>query len=38
VDGEYFLAMEWVHGQPLSKVTRQALEKGLAVLPVPLAL
>ena len=38
VDGEYFLAMEWVHGQPLSKVTRQAREKGLAVLPVPLAL
>lgn len=38
VDGEYYLAMEWVHGQPLSKVTRQAREKGLGVLPVPLAL
>jgi serine/threonine protein kinase len=38
VDGEYYLALEWVHGQPLSRVTRQAREKGLRVLPVPLAL
>jgi serine/threonine protein kinase len=38
VDGEYFLAMEWVHGQPLSRVLRRAREKGLAVLPPPLAL
>jgi serine/threonine protein kinase len=38
VDGEYYLAMEWVHGQPLSRVLRRAREKGLAVLPVPLAL
>jgi serine/threonine protein kinase len=38
VDGEYYLAMEWVHGQPLSRVLRRAREKGHAVLPVPLAL
>ncbi len=38
VDGEYYLAMEWVHGQPLSQVLRRAREKELAVLPVPLAL
>ncbi|WP_224245309.1 serine/threonine-protein kinase [Hyalangium gracile] len=38
VDGEYYLAMEWVHGQPLSKVLRRAKEKHLEVLPVPLAL
>ncbi len=38
VDGEYYLAMEWVHGQPLSRVLRRAREKGFAVLPVPLAL
>jgi serine/threonine protein kinase len=38
VDGEYYLALEWVHGQPLSKVVRRAREKGLATLPVPLAL
>ncbi|KFE60985.1 protein kinase domain-containing protein [Hyalangium minutum] len=38
VDGEYYLALEWVHGQPLSKVLRRAKDKDLAVLPVPLAL
>jgi eukaryotic-like serine/threonine-protein kinase len=38
VDGEYYLAMEWVHGQPLSQVMRRARDKGLEVLPVPLAL
>ena len=38
VDGEYYLAMEWVHGQPLSRVLRRARDKHLAVLPVPLAL
>ena len=38
VDGEYYLAMEWVHGQPLSRVLRRARDKGLEVLPVPLAL
>lgn len=38
VDGEFYLAMEWVHGQPLSKVLRRAREKELAMLPVPLAL
>jgi len=38
VDGEYYLALEWVHGQPLSKVLRRARDKDLPVLPVPLAL
>ncbi len=37
VDGEYFLAMEYVHGQPLSRVLRRAREKGLHALPQPLA-
>lgn len=38
VEGEFYLAMEWVHGQPLSRVLRRAREKELAKLPVPLAL
>ncbi len=38
VDGEYFLAMEWVHGHALSQVLRRAREKGLPALPPPLAL
>ncbi|WP_224365234.1 serine/threonine-protein kinase [Hyalangium versicolor] len=38
VDGEFYLAMEWVHGQPLSTVLRRAREKDLEALPVPLAL
>lgn len=37
IDGEYFLAMELVDGQPLSRVLRQAKEKGLPFLPPPLA-
>jgi serine/threonine protein kinase len=37
VEGEYFLAMELVEGQPLSKVLKQAQNAGLAPLPAPLA-
>ncbi len=37
VDGEYFLAMELVEGQPLSKVLKKAQSAGLAKLPAPLA-
>jgi eukaryotic-like serine/threonine-protein kinase len=37
VEGEYFLAMEWVDGHPLSQVLRRAREKGLPALPAPLA-
>ncbi|RKH00808.1 PEGA domain-containing protein [Corallococcus sp. CA053C] len=36
-EGEYFLAMEWVDGQPLSHVLKRAKVKGLAHLPAPLA-
>ncbi|MBZ4329976.1 serine/threonine-protein kinase [Corallococcus sp. AS-1-12] len=35
--GEYFLAMEWVDGQPLSKVLKRLKLKGMAHLPAPLA-
>ncbi|QSQ24028.1 protein kinase [Pyxidicoccus parkwayensis] len=38
VDGQYFIAMEFVDGQPLSRVMRRAREKGLYTLPQPLAL
>ncbi|WNG22551.1 protein kinase [Cystobacter fuscus] len=38
IDGHYFLAMEFVHGQPLSKVLRRAQRAGLPSLPIPLAL
>ncbi|HEX8539671.1 MAG TPA: protein kinase, partial [Cystobacter sp.] len=38
IDGQYFLAMEFVHGQPLSKLLRQAQRAGLPSLPIPLAL
>ena len=38
IDGQYFLAMEFVHGQPLSKVLRRAQRAGLPSMPVPLAL
>jgi serine/threonine-protein kinase len=37
VDGEYFIAMELVEGQPLSKVIKKAQSMGLAQLPAPLA-
>ncbi|RKH26852.1 protein kinase [Corallococcus sp. CA031C] len=38
VDGQYFIAMELVHGQPLSKVLRRAARAGVGFLPQPLAL
>jgi serine/threonine protein kinase len=37
VDGEYFLAMELVDGQPLSRVIKKAQALGLPQLPAPLA-
>ncbi|WP_425537561.1 protein kinase domain-containing protein [Myxococcus fulvus] len=37
VDGEYFLAMEFVDGQPLNKVMKRALRSQFASLPVPIA-
>ncbi|MBE4748454.1 protein kinase [Corallococcus sp. ZKHCc1 1396] len=36
-EGEYFLAMEWVDGQPLSHLLKRSRLKGLAHLPAPLA-
>ncbi|GHG90105.1 protein kinase [Comamonas sp. JC664] len=38
VDGQYFIAMELVHGQPLSKVLRRAQRMGMGVFPEALAL
>jgi eukaryotic-like serine/threonine-protein kinase len=38
VDGEYFLAMEYVHGQPLSRVLRRAHALQFPFLPEPIAL
>ncbi|MBU8900135.1 hypothetical protein DRW03_15650 [Corallococcus sp. H22C18031201] len=37
VGSEYFLAMEWVDGQALSKLLKRARVQGLKVLPAPLA-
>ncbi|MCY1023101.1 serine/threonine-protein kinase [Pyxidicoccus sp. MSG2] len=37
VDGDYFLAMEFVDGQPLHRVLKRAARSGLPALPVPLA-
>ncbi|WP_095956760.1 serine/threonine protein kinase [Corallococcus macrosporus] len=38
VDGQYFIAMELVQGQPLSKVLRRAQRMGMGLFPEPLAL
>ncbi|WP_163867667.1 serine/threonine-protein kinase [Myxococcus eversor] len=38
VDGQYFIAMELVQGQPLSKVLRRAARAGMACFPEALAL
>jgi len=38
IDGEYFLAMEYVDGQPLNRVLKRALHAGLSLLPLPVAL
>ena len=37
VDGEYFLAMEFVDGQPLHRVLKRAMKGGMAALPIPAA-
>jgi serine/threonine-protein kinase len=37
VDGEYFLAMEYVDGQPLHRIMKRALRSGFTCLPIPLA-
>ena len=38
IDGDYFLAMEYVHGQPLSRVLRRAHALHFPFLPEPIAL
>jgi eukaryotic-like serine/threonine-protein kinase len=38
IDGDYFLAMEYVHGQPLSRVLRRAHALQFPFLPEPVAL
>jgi serine/threonine protein kinase len=38
VNGQYFLALEFVYGQPLSKVLRRASKMGMGFFPIPLAL
>ncbi len=38
IDGQYFLAMELVQGQPLSKVMRKMQRMELSSMPIPLAL
>jgi serine/threonine-protein kinase len=37
LDDEYFLAMEFVDGQPLHRIIKRALRSGLSFIPVPLA-
>ncbi|RKH39799.1 serine/threonine protein kinase [Corallococcus sp. AB049A] len=37
VEGEYFLAMEFVDGKPLDKVLKRAMKSGMPALPVPVA-
>ncbi len=37
VDGQYFLAMELVDGQPLHRILKRALRSGFHGLPVPIA-
>jgi serine/threonine protein kinase len=37
VDGDYFLAMEYVDGQPLHRMFKRALRSGLSSLPIPIA-
>ena len=38
VDGEWFMALEYVNGRPLSRVIDRAREKGLRALPTPVAI
>ncbi|NBD08090.1 serine/threonine-protein kinase [Corallococcus silvisoli] len=37
VDGEYFLAMEFVDGQPLHRILKRAMREGMPALPFPVA-
>ncbi|HYI00284.1 serine/threonine protein kinase [Hyalangium sp.] len=37
VDGDYFLAMEYVDGQPLHRMFKRALRSGMSSLPIPIA-
>lgn len=37
VEGEYYMAMEYVHGRPLSALLERAEELGLPVIPIPVA-
>ncbi|GMU01136.1 hypothetical protein KH5H1_52560 [Corallococcus caeni] len=37
VEGEYFLAMEFVDGKPLDKVLKRAMRSGMPALPIPVA-
>jgi serine/threonine protein kinase len=37
VDGDYFLAMEYVDGQPLHRILKRALRSEFSCLPVPVA-
>ncbi|WP_244982218.1 serine/threonine protein kinase, partial [Corallococcus exercitus] len=37
VEGEYFLAMEFVDGQPLHRVLKRAMKSGMNALPIPIA-
>jgi serine/threonine protein kinase len=37
VDGDYFLAMEFVEGQPLHRIQKRARKMGMSTIPVPLA-
>ncbi|WP_434300963.1 protein kinase domain-containing protein [Corallococcus exiguus] len=37
VEGEYFLAMEFVDGQPLHRVLKRAMKQGMSALPIPVA-
>ncbi|WP_224248800.1 serine/threonine-protein kinase [Hyalangium gracile] len=37
VGGDYFLAMEYVDGQPLHRITKRARRSGLGTLPAPIA-
>ncbi|WP_309243018.1 serine/threonine-protein kinase [Hyalangium versicolor] len=37
VGGDYFLAMEYVDGQPLHRITKRARRSGYSTLPIPIA-
>ncbi len=37
VDGDYFLAMEYVDGQPLHRIIKRARKAGMSTIPIPLA-